>query len=110
MMDGPFVFVDIDTQRDFLEESGALYVPDSRAIVANLGRLSRTAKDAEIPVIATACCHLPDDPELSQFPSHCMAGTDGQRRIPETDCADSTVLGVDDRLAGELPRHLTLNK
>ncbi|MHB1557548.1 MAG: isochorismatase family protein, partial [Isosphaeraceae bacterium] len=48
--------------------------------------------------------------ELSQFPPHCMAGTDGQRRIPETDCADSTVLGVDDRLAGELPRHLTLNK
>lgn len=110
MMDGPFVFVDIDTQRDFLEESGALYVPGSRAIVANLARLTRTARDAEIPVLATACCHLPDDAELSQFPPHCMAGTDGQRRIPETECTESTVLGVDDRLAGELPWHLTLNK
>ncbi len=110
MMDGPFVFVDIDTQRDFLEESGALYVPGSRAIVANLGRLSRTARDAGITVIATACCHLPDDAELSQFPPHCMAGTDGQRRIPETECAESTVLGVDDRLPSDLPRHLTLNK
>lgn len=110
MMDGPFVFVDIDTQRDFLEESGALFVRGSGAIGANLARLTRTAKDAGIPVLATACCHLPDDPELLQFPPHCMAGTDGQRRIPETECADSTVLGVDDRLTGDLPRHLTLNK
>ncbi len=110
MMDGPFVFVDIDTQRDFLEESGALFVPGSRAIVANLARLTRTAKSAEIPVLATACCHLPDDAELSRFPPHCMAGADGQRRIKETECVESTVLGVDDRLTGDLPRHLTLYK
>ena len=43
MLEGPLVFVDIDTQRDFLEESGALYVPGSRAIVPNLERLSRLA-------------------------------------------------------------------
>jgi nicotinamidase/pyrazinamidase len=110
MLEGPFVFVDVDTQRDFLEETGALFVPGSRAIAANLGRLSRAAADAGIPVLATACCHVEDDAELSRFPPHCMAGSDGQRRIAETECPDSTVLAVGDRLSGELPRHLTLQK
>lgn len=110
MLDGPLVFVDIDTQRDFLEESGALYVPDSRSIRPNLDRLSRTAASRGIRVIATACCHVPGDPELVQFPPHCMAGTDGQRRVAETECAGSVVLGVSERLDGDLPRHLTLHK
>jgi nicotinamidase/pyrazinamidase len=110
MLEGPLVFVDIDTQRDFLEESGALYVPDSRSILPNLERLSRFAGDRGIPVVATACCHSPEDPELSRFPPHCMAGTDGQHRVVATDCPGSVVLGSDDRLEGPLPRHLTLQK
>lgn len=110
MLDGPLVFVDIDTQRDFLEESGALYVPGSRSILRNLERLSRFADDRRIPVVATACCHTPDDAELSQFPPHCMAGTDGQRRVRETERADSVVLAAGQRLEGPLPRHLTLPK
>jgi nicotinamidase/pyrazinamidase len=110
MLEGPLVFVDIDTQRDFLEESGALHVPGSRSIVANLERLSRTAAARGIPVLATACCHTATDPELSQFPPHCMAGTEGQRRIPATERPDSVVLAIGDRLDGPLPAHLTLNK
>ena len=110
MLEGPLVFVDIDTQRDFLEESGALYVPDSRSILANLERLSRFAAGRGIPILATACCHSADDPELSQFPPHCMAGTDGQRRVEATARPDSVVLGAGDRLEGPLPGHLTLEK
>ena len=110
MLEGPLVFVDIDTQRDFLEESGALYVPGSRSILANLERLSRFAASRGIPVVATACCHSADDPELSQFPPHCMAGTDGQRRVEATARPDSVVLGAGDRLEGPLPGHLTLEK
>ncbi len=110
MLEGPLVFVDIDTQRDFLEESGALYVPESRSILANLERLSRTAAARSIPVLATACCHSPGDPELRRFPPHCMAGTDGQRRVPATECPGSVVLDAGDRLEGAVPRHLTLHK
>lgn len=110
MLVGPLVFVDIDTQRDFLEESGALHVPGSRSIRPNLGRLSRFASDRGIPVVATACNHSPDDPELSRFPPHCMGGSDGRRRVAETECPDSLALAADDRLEGPLPRHLTLEK
>jgi nicotinamidase/pyrazinamidase len=110
MLEGKLVFVDIDTQRDFLEESGALYVPSSTSILPNLARLSRFAERRGIPVVATACCHSADDPELSQFPAHCMAGTAGQARVAATACPDSVILGADARLEGPLPRHLTLQK
>ncbi len=111
MLEGPLVFVDIDTQRDFLEESGALYVAASTAILPNLERLSRLAAALGIPVLATACCHGPTDPELSQFPPHCMAGTDGQRRVAATERPDSVILPVGERLGDRpLPLHLTVNK
>ena len=50
MLDGPLVFVDIDTQRDFLEPDGALFVPGSAAILENLARLTNFARSRGIPV------------------------------------------------------------
>jgi nicotinamidase/pyrazinamidase len=110
MPEGPLVFVGIDTQRDFLEPAGALYVPDSVSIVPNLARLTEFARSHRHPILSTSCAHLPEDPELSRFPPHCMVGTLGQELVPETQCADSIVLGPDDRLYGEIPLHLTLQK
>jgi nicotinamidase/pyrazinamidase len=110
MLEGPLVFVNIDTQRDFLEPTGALYVPGSTEILPNLDRLTEFARSHLVPILATACAHLPDDPELEQFPPHCMAGTRGQELVAETFCADSEVLDPGERLRGELPLHLTLQK
>jgi nicotinamidase/pyrazinamidase len=110
MLDGPLVFVSIDTQRDFLEPTGALYVPGSTEILANLGRLTEFARRNRVPILATTCAHLPDDPELTQFPPHCMAGTRGQEVVAETFCPDSVIMEADARLTGELPLHLTLQK
>lgn len=110
MLVGPLVFVDIDTQRDFLEPTGALYVRGSAEILTNLERLSRFARTQRIPVLATSCAHHTDDPELKIFPPHCMAGTSGQERMAETACPNSVVLDVDERLSGEIPLHLTLLK
>jgi nicotinamidase/pyrazinamidase len=106
----PLVFVDIDTQRDFLEPTGALYVPGSAEILPNLARLTRFARTHHLHVLATACAHQPDDPELAIFPPHCMAGSPGQQRVAETAWPDSVVLDVEERLFGEIPRHLTLLK
>jgi nicotinamidase/pyrazinamidase len=110
MLQGPQVFLDIDTQRDFMDENGALYVARSSEIVANLARLTQYATRHAIPVLATACSHRRDDPELTQFPPHCMAGTEGQGRIPATARSDSLILPVGARLRGELPPHVTLEK
>jgi len=110
MLEGPLIFVDIDTQRDFLEPAGALYVPDSAAIVPNLARLTEFARRHRVPILATTCAHLPGDSELTRFPPHCMAGTRGQELMPETFCPDSVILNADERLYGEVPLHLTLQK
>jgi nicotinamidase/pyrazinamidase len=110
MLEGPLVFVDIDTQRDFLDPGGALYVPGSTEILANLARLSRFAAKHRIPILATACAHRDDDPELTRFPFHCMVGTPGQERVAATACPHSVVLAPEDRLDGPLPPHMTLEK
>ncbi len=110
MDNGARVFVDVDTQRDFLEPDGALYIPGAAAIMANLERLTAFARERQIPVIATACCHRADDAELNIFPPHCMAGHPGQERVAATQWPGSVVLDVDRRLDGAIPPHLTLWK
>jgi nicotinamidase/pyrazinamidase len=110
MLEGPLVFVDVDTQRDFMEPGGALYVTRATEIVPNLAKLSTAAARRGIPVLASACAHHPDDPELQLFPPHCMAGTPGQSRIPATAHPGTVVLPVGTHLHGERPPHLTLEK
>jgi nicotinamidase/pyrazinamidase len=110
MLEGPLVFLDIDTQRDFLDPGGALYVPGAVEILPNLRRLTDFAIDHKIPILATACSHHPDDPELTVFPAHCIAHTPGQARVPATARPFSVILDVEERLSGELPPHLTLLK
>ncbi len=110
MLNGPLVFLDVDTQRDFLEPGGSLFIEGSPAIIPNLARLTAFARERGIPVIATACAHTPRSPELSTFPPHCMIGTRGQERIEATDWPGSLVLPVGEALEAEPPPHLTIQK
>lgn len=112
MPDDSFVFVDIDTQRDFLDPAGALYVSGSGAILANLARLTRFAREQGIPVLATACAHTPDEVEPEPFPPHCLVGSPGQARVEATAWPGGVVLRPDRAIEpdGPLPPHLTLEK
>ena len=80
----PLVFFDVDTQVDFMHPMGRLYVPGAEQIVPSLHRLMKWASENDVPVISTADAHSPDDPEFKIWPPHCVIGTPGQRRIPET--------------------------
>src|SRR5262249_17440728 len=110
MLDGPLVFVDIDTQRDFLEPEGALFVPGSTAIIPNLARLTRFARDHGIPILASACAHTADDPELRTFRPHCMVRTPGQGRIDATAVGGTYLLDDHATLPEMIPAHLTIHK
>jgi nicotinamidase/pyrazinamidase len=110
MIEGPQVFVDIDTQRDFLEPGGALYIAGSAEIIPCLSRLTAFATTQKIPIVASACAHRLDDPELNRFPPHCLIGTPGQERILATKPPETLVLSETDSLPDQLPRHLTLLK
>ena len=77
-------FFDIDTQKDFMLKTGALHVPGAERIVARLRRLFDFAAKNEISVISTMDTHTADDPEFAEFPTHCVKGTDGWRKIDDT--------------------------
>jgi nicotinamidase/pyrazinamidase len=78
------VFVDVDTQIDFLYPAGALYVPGGERLVPAIARLNHFAFEHDIPLISTADAHSEDDPEFRDWPPHCVAGTVGQRKAAET--------------------------
>jgi nicotinamidase/pyrazinamidase len=75
------IFFDVDTQRDFMDSTGALYVPDAEAIRLNIGRLLREAGDRKVTTISSRCAHEPGDPEFEIFPPHCIDGSPGAERV-----------------------------
>ncbi len=77
-------FVDIDTQFDFLNPQGALYVPDSASLIPVYEKLYNTIKAGNVPVIGSVDAHTKDDPEFEVFPPHCVKGEPGQLKIDET--------------------------
>ncbi len=72
------VFVDVDTQIDFMFPAGALYVPGAERLVPTIARLNHYAAQNGILVISTVDVHLEDDIEFRDWPSHCVLGTAGQ--------------------------------
>lgn len=78
------VFVDVDSQLDFLFPSGALYVPKAEGIVPVIAHLNRYAAKNGIPVVSTTDAHTENDPEFKIWPHHCVAGTLGQRKAEST--------------------------
>ena len=78
------VFVDVDSQLDFLFPAGALYVPGAERILGSIERLNRFAAAHGVPVISTTDAHTENDPEFAQWPPHCIAGTTGQHKPEAT--------------------------
>jgi nicotinamidase/pyrazinamidase len=83
-MKAEMIFMDVDTQVDFMLPTGRLYVPGAEQLIPRLAKLMTWARQHDIPVLSTADAHSVDDPEFAQWPPHCVVGTTGQQRIPET--------------------------
>ncbi len=88
------IFFDVDTQNDFMNSGGRLYVPDAESIKPNLEQLTKFACENGIPIFGSVDKHFgtPEykdrEGELSKwggpFPDHCMDGTEGQKKIIQT--------------------------
>ena len=78
------VFIDIDTQFDFMRPEGALYVKAAQAIIPQLKTLTTVARENDIVIISSVDSHIKNDLEFKQFPPHCVIGSPGQKKIPQT--------------------------
>ncbi|MEJ2130156.1 MAG: cysteine hydrolase family protein [Gammaproteobacteria bacterium] len=98
------VFWDVDTQYDFMYADGKLYVTGAEAIIPNLALLTDHAHNHGIPIVSSADDHVMAHEEISErpdfettYPPHCMRGTRGQTKIPETALRDPMVIEPDER-------------
>jgi nicotinamidase/pyrazinamidase len=97
------VLWDVDTQVDFMHPDGKLAVPGAMEAVPAMTRLVEAARAAGIPHVASADDHELTDAEISDhpdyartYPPHCLRGTRGAERIPETAQADPVPLALTD--------------
>lgn len=105
------VFWDVDTQVDFIHPDGKLHVAGAETIVGCLAALTDYAHANGIRIVGSSDSHAPTDDELSEepdfvdtYPPHCLAGTPGQQRIPETTLRDVLMVEPDDATAETLER------
>jgi nicotinamidase/pyrazinamidase len=97
------LFLDIDTQKDFINTDGALYVEGAEQLKPNLKQLMKCAKTCNIYTISSTDAHLENDPEFKMFPPHCVRNTEGQKKIPETVIENAQVVPDEEH------ENLTLN-
>ena len=96
------VLWDVDTQVDFMLPEGKLYVPGAEQTAPAMRRLVEAARVAGVPHVASADDHELTDPEISDspdfqttYPPHCLRGTRGSRKVPETEQVDPVPIGLE---------------
>jgi nicotinamidase/pyrazinamidase len=92
---------DVDTQVDFMLPDGKLYVPEAEETIPAMKRLVEAAREAGVVHVASADDHELTDPEITDdpdfrntYPPHCMRGTRGSQKIPETEQEDPLPLAL----------------
>ena len=95
------VLWDVDTQVDFMLRGGKLYVPGAEQTAPAMRALVDAARVAGIPHVASADDHELTDEEISDrpdfsatYPPHCLRGTRGARKVPETEQEDPVPIGL----------------
>jgi nicotinamidase/pyrazinamidase len=93
---------DVDTQVDFMLPHGKLYVPGAEETVPAMRRLVDAARAAGVVHVASADDHELTDEEISEqpdfgttYPPHCLRGTRGARKVPETEQEDPVPLTLE---------------
>jgi nicotinamidase/pyrazinamidase len=88
---GGTILWDVDTQVDFIEPGGKLYFTGAEEARPAMARLVEATRAVGIVHVASCDQHELSDPEISEqpdyestWPPHCLLGTRGAEKIPET--------------------------
>jgi nicotinamidase/pyrazinamidase len=104
------LFLDVDTQFDFLYPTGALSVPRAVRILPQLAALTRYAESQRVPIVSTCDAHLEDDREFSSYRAHCVAGTLGASKVPETVTRSLRRISVGESFEGDVSGQVVMEK
>ena len=74
------VFIDVDTQRDFMYPHGADYFPQAGRIAPMVARLFRCARSRGYTVISTTMCLRGNGLASSIANNGCIEGSNGQKK------------------------------
>jgi nicotinamidase/pyrazinamidase len=92
---GGTILWDVDTQVDFIEPGGKLYFEGAEETKPAMTRIVGAARAAGLVHVASVDDHELSDPEISAepdfvstWPPHCLRGTRGAEKIPETQQLD----------------------
>jgi nicotinamidase/pyrazinamidase len=86
------IFWEVDAQRDFMLPGGKLYVPGAEKILPNINRLVEAARQGRVFLISSADAHNPDDPELREWPPHCLKGDPGADLVSEASAPNRLII------------------
>jgi nicotinamidase/pyrazinamidase len=93
------LFWNVDTQIDFVEPTGKLYVEGAERLKPIWRSITDLARRNNIRVVNTADFHTPNTAEISKdpdfvntFPEHCMANTAGAEFVAETKPQDPFIV------------------
>ena len=102
MKTSSWLFWNVDTQIDFVEPEGKLYVEGAEQLKPVWKEIKLLAEKHQIHVVNTADFHWPGSNELSEtpdfistFPPHCMANTEGAEYVEETQPENALVVNWD---------------
>jgi nicotinate phosphoribosyltransferase len=98
------IFWEVDVQADFMFPHGKLYVFGAEKLISNINRLLEPCRQGRVLVISSADAHNPEDPELQEWPQHCLKDTPGAKLIPEAQAFEHLV--VPNREGFALPQNL----
>lgn len=83
-MQQSYILIDMNTQKDFLDEDGAVPVVNRAGVIRNLYKIFGLAKNYHVPVISAVDSHRQSEMARPGFSKHCIEGTSGQNKLPFT--------------------------
>ncbi len=96
------LFWNVDTQNDFVEPWGKLYVKGAEKLKPKWAEITKVAQRLKIKVVNSADYHYIHSAEIDEkpdyihtFPPHCLAGTPGAEFIKETNPENSLIFNWD---------------
>lgn len=88
------LFVDVDTQNDFINPDGKLYIANAEKIKSNIKKLMDFAIKSDSYVLSSVDKHSINDIEFDNLAPHCIENTYGQEKIPETMLPNPQILTI----------------